>query len=70
MVRRSMAVETIASVLALGAFIWTVRFVMPRALKQHDAMAIGCALLMAMLALVLWLLIGIRAIAGVIWRLK
>jgi hypothetical protein len=59
-----MAFDTIASIMALGAFIWTVRFVIPRALREHDPMAIGCAVLMSVLALGLWLLIGVRTIAG------
>jgi hypothetical protein len=59
-----MGLETTASILALGAFIWTVRFVIPRALREQDVMAIACAVCMSVLALGLWLLIGVRAISG------
>ena len=59
-----MAFETTASILALGAFIWTVRFVIPRAFREQDVLAIACALSMSVLALGLWLLIGVRAISG------
>jgi len=42
----------------LGGFIWAVRFLLPRAFKEHDAMALTCAVLIAVLALLAWLLIG------------
>jgi hypothetical protein len=48
------------SVLALGAFIWAMCFLLPKAVKQHEALAIGAAILTAALALITWLLIGIR----------
>jgi hypothetical protein len=54
-----MTLETVLSVAMLGCFIWTVRFLLPKAIKQHDRMALACVVLTAVLALVLWLLIGV-----------
>jgi len=53
------SLETILSIATLGAFIWAVRFVLPEALKEHDSMALTCTVLMAVLALLMWLLIGV-----------
>jgi hypothetical protein len=53
------SLETILSIATLGAFIWAVRFVLPKALKEHDSMALTCTVLMAVLALLMWLLIGV-----------
>jgi hypothetical protein len=55
----SHTLETILSIATLGAFIWAVRFVLPKALKEHDSMALTCTVLMAVLALLMWLLIGV-----------
>ena len=55
----SHTLETILSIATLGAFIWAVRFVLPKALKKHDSMALTCTVLMAVLALLMWLLIGV-----------
>ena len=54
-----MALETVLSIAALSAFIWVVRFVFPKALKERDSMALTCTVLMAILALLMWLLIGV-----------
>ena len=54
-----MALETVLSIAMLGAFIWVVRFLLPKALKEHDSMALTCAVLSAILALLMWLLIGV-----------
>ncbi len=54
-----MTFETFFSVAMLGTFIWAVRFLLPRAVKQHDRMALTCAVLTAVLALLMWLLIGV-----------
>ena len=53
------SLETILSIATLGAFIWAVRFVLPKALKEDDSMALTCTVLMAVLALLMWLLIGV-----------
>ena len=54
-----MALETVLSIATLGAFIWVVRFLLPKALKERDSMALACAVLSAILALLMWLLIGV-----------
>lgn len=54
-----MALETVLSVVTLGAFIWVVRFLLPKAVRAHDSMALTCAVLTAAFALLMWLLIGV-----------
>ncbi len=54
-----MPLETVLSIATLGAFIWVVRYLLPRALKEHDSMALACAVLTAIAALLMWLLIGV-----------
>ena len=54
-----MVLETVLSIATLGAFIWVVRFLLPKALKEHDSLALTCAVLSAILALLMWLLIGV-----------
>jgi hypothetical protein len=54
-----MPVETALSIAMLGGFIWAVRFLVPRATKERDPMALACAVLTAVLALLMWLSIGI-----------
>jgi hypothetical protein len=55
--------ETVASVATLGGFIWTVRIMLPKALKDRDPLAFGSAVLTALVALLAWLLIGVRVVA-------
>jgi hypothetical protein len=54
-----MSVETLFSVAMLGGFIWAILFLLPKAVKEHDALALTSAVLVAVLALLLWLLIGV-----------
>lgn len=54
-----MVLETVLSIATLGAFIWVVRFLLPKALKEHDSLALTCAVLSAILALLMWLLVGV-----------
>jgi len=56
---RRMILETVLSVAMLACFIWTVRYLLPKAIKEQDRMALTCVVLTAVLALVLWLLIGV-----------
>ena len=56
-----MSVEWILSVAMLGAFIVAVRVILPRALRERDPLALGSALLTAVLALLAWLLMGVGA---------
>jgi hypothetical protein len=51
--------ETLFSITMLGGFIWAVRFLLPRAVRAHDPMALTCAVLTAALALLMWLLVGV-----------
>jgi hypothetical protein len=51
--------ETLFSIAMLGAFIWAVRFLLPKALKERNALALTSAVLTALFALLLWLLIGV-----------
>ena len=51
--------ETLFSIAMLGAFIWAVRFLLPKAMKEHSALALTSAVLAALFALLLWLLIGV-----------
>ena len=66
-----MALETVLSIATLGVFIWVVRFLLPKALKEHDSMGITCTVLMAILTLLMWLLIGVGTrsvnVAGSSW---
>jgi hypothetical protein len=55
-----MTPETVLSVGLLGGFIWAVRFLLPSAVKQYDGLALTCAVLTAVLALLAMLLIGVR----------
>jgi ABC-type transport system involved in cytochrome c biogenesis permease subunit len=44
--------ETLLSVMMLTAFGWFVRFLVPRARREHEAFALTCSVLAAVLALV------------------
>ena len=55
-----MTLELVFSVAMLGCFIWAVRFMLPKALKEHDSLAITSAVLTTTLALLGWLLFGVR----------
>jgi hypothetical protein len=51
--------QTVLSTATLAVFIWVVRFLLPRAIRQHDALALTCAVVTGILALLLWLVIGV-----------
>ena len=51
--------EAVFSIAMLGAFIWAVRFLLPKAIKERSALALTSAVLMALLALLAWLMIGV-----------
>ena len=59
--REAMTLETVLSVGMLGGFIWVVRFMLPKARKERDPLALTSAVLTAVLALLAWLLIGVAA---------
>ena len=54
-----MKFETLFSIAMLGAFIWAVRFLLPKAMKEQNALALASAVLTALFALLLWLLVGV-----------
>jgi hypothetical protein len=54
--------EAVLSIATLAAFIWVVRFLLPRAAKEDDALAMTSAILATVLALIAWLLIGVRTL--------
>jgi hypothetical protein len=47
----------VMSVLALGGFLWVVTYLLPRAWREQECFPVVCALLTALLALILWLFI-------------
>jgi hypothetical protein len=51
--------ETLFSIAMLGGFIWAMRFLVPRAVKEGDALAFASAVVTALFALLLWLLVGV-----------
>lgn len=53
--------EIALSVFCLGGFIWAVVFQLPRARREQDGLAIASSLLTALVMLLGWLLIGVRA---------
>ena len=55
--------EAVFSVATLGGFLWALRFMLPRALKDRDALALASALLTALVALLAWLLIGVGVLS-------
>ncbi len=56
--------QTVLSTAALAVFIWVVGFLLPKALRQHDRLALTCAVLTGILALLLWLLTGVGTRSG------
>ena len=53
--------ETVLSIAALAGFIWATRFLIPKAVRQHDALALTSAVLVSVFALLVWLLVGVSA---------
>jgi hypothetical protein len=49
------------SVLMLGAFIWTLTSLLPKARRGHEAFGVTCSLMIALVALLGWLLLGTGA---------
>lgn len=54
-----MPFDMVLSIATLGGFIWVVRYLLPKAIKEREPFALACALLTAVLALLAWLLIGV-----------
>jgi hypothetical protein len=59
-----MTLETVLSIVMLAGFIWAVRFLLPRAIKEQDGLALACAVLTAALSLCAWLLIGVGILSA------
>jgi hypothetical protein len=51
--------ESVLSVAMLGGFLWAVGFLVPKALREDDRLAIGSAVLTAGVALLGWLLMAV-----------
>jgi len=56
--------EPLFSIGLLAGFIWAIRFLLPKAIKERDALAVVSALLTAALALVAWFMFGIALRSG------
>lgn len=52
--------EAVFSVAMLAGFLWAVGFMLPKALKERDTLALTSAVLTALLTLLGWLLVGVR----------
>lgn len=55
--------EAALSVATLAGFLWATLFLLPKALREQDPLAIGSAVLTAALALITWLLIGATVVS-------
>ena len=51
--------ETLFSVILLAGFIWVMRFLLPKGIKEHDWLALLSALLTPALTLIAWLMFGV-----------
>ena len=56
-----MSIELILSVLTLAGAIWAARFLLPKAIRDHDLFEIVSALLVVLVALLAWLFLGVPA---------
>jgi hypothetical protein len=54
-----MAIDAVVSTAMLAVVLWSLRFLLPKAIKEHDYFALFCAVLTAALALVAWLLTAV-----------
>lgn len=52
---------TILSIALLGGVIWTLRFLVPAAIRTRDHLGLVVAILTALVLLVAWLLVGVPA---------
>ena len=58
-----MQLDAVLSTAMLAALFWSLRFLLPKAIKEHDRFVLVCALLAVALALLGWLFfaVGIRS---------
>ena len=54
-----MPLDVFVSTAMFAVFIWGTAFMVPRAVRSRDALAVTCGVLTALLSLVGWLLIGV-----------
>ena len=54
-----MTLESILSVAMLGVVIWTLRFLLPRAIRDKDGFGLAVAVITVLLAFAGWALIGV-----------
>ena len=50
--------ESALSLIMLGGCIWTLTYLLPKARREHDAFGVTCSLMIALVALLGWLLLG------------
>ena len=55
-----MHVDVFVSTAMFAVFIWSIGFILPRAVRSRDALAFTCGVLTVVLSLVGWLLFGVR----------
>ena len=56
--------EALFSVAMLAGFLWAVGFMLPKARREHDTLALTSAVLTAVLTLLGFLLVGVRVTGG------
>ena len=54
-----MTAEMVFSIAMLASFIWAIRVLLPKAVKEQSGLALTSAVLAAVLALLGWLFIGV-----------
>ena len=54
------ALEMALSVAMLGGFLWAAMFLIPKAIREQDTLALASAVMVAVLAVLAWLWIGVR----------
>ena len=59
-----MTAESMLSVAMLAGFLWTVRVLLPKAAREHDMLAMTCAIATAVLTLLGFLAFAVRLRGG------
>jgi len=54
-----MPIDSILSVVLLSFLIWGLRFLLPKAIKERDRLALTAAVLTILIALLAWALTGV-----------
>ena len=55
--------ETVLSIATLAGLLWVARVLVPRAAREEDRFALACAVAALILAIVLWLLVGVTRVS-------